>query len=202
VPPLSPLSVLHARIFLVRGRHALSFHQYGPWLASPVCGVDRGVLLWGVMPPRQARGQPLHPICAPALGVSDAARVRHQRAGVPAVWRAPMLDRHRRGSRRDSRDPRCPRNLPRAGGSSSALGRVADTSSAARSAPECHPEPRTRLVHARLEPSCLPVNQLLTPLGIILTGFCPRCIWGGGRESPSDAGRRATENYANTPGGT
>src|SRR5262245_15004719 len=29
------------------GRHALSFHQYGPWLASPFCGVDRGVLLWG-----------------------------------------------------------------------------------------------------------------------------------------------------------
>ena len=30
----------------------------------PFCGVDRGVLLWGVMPPRQARGQPLHPIYA------------------------------------------------------------------------------------------------------------------------------------------
>jgi hypothetical protein len=31
-------------------------------LASPFCGVHREVLLWGVMPPRQARGQPLHPI--------------------------------------------------------------------------------------------------------------------------------------------
>ena len=29
--------------------------QYGPWLASPFCGVDRGVLWWGVMPPGQAR---------------------------------------------------------------------------------------------------------------------------------------------------
>src|SRR4029453_15381691 len=38
--------------------------QYGPWLASPCCGVDREVLLWGFMPPRQARGQPLHPIYA------------------------------------------------------------------------------------------------------------------------------------------
>src|SRR5262245_28235937 len=45
--------------------------QYGPWLASPFCGVDRGVLLWGVMPPRQARGQPLHPIFA--LGRCRAA---------------------------------------------------------------------------------------------------------------------------------
>jgi len=26
----------------LRGRHALSFHQYGPWLASPLCGIDRG----------------------------------------------------------------------------------------------------------------------------------------------------------------
>ncbi len=32
--------------------------------SAPFCGVDRGVLLWGVMPPRQARGQPLHPIYA------------------------------------------------------------------------------------------------------------------------------------------
>ena len=35
-----------------------------PPAPSAFCGVDREVLLWGVMPPRQARGQPLHPIYA------------------------------------------------------------------------------------------------------------------------------------------
>jgi hypothetical protein len=92
-------------------------------------------------------------------------RVRHRRAGVPAVWRAPARDRHRRGSRRDSRDPRRPCDRATAGGSSSALPRVAGSPprrddqrlSAIRT-------PRTpRPVHSRLEPSCLPVNQLLTP---------------------------------------
>jgi hypothetical protein len=40
--------------------------QYGPWLASPLCGVDRVWAFGGQrMPPRQARGQPLHPMYAP-----------------------------------------------------------------------------------------------------------------------------------------
>jgi hypothetical protein len=39
--------------------------QYDPWLASPLGGVDRGCALVGPRrPPRQARGQPLHPIYA------------------------------------------------------------------------------------------------------------------------------------------
>src|SRR5262249_48784877 len=34
----------------------------GPWLAPPLCGVDRGFTLVGQdMPPRRAGGQPLHP---------------------------------------------------------------------------------------------------------------------------------------------
>jgi hypothetical protein len=131
------------------------------------------------------------PTAAPELaplgvGASDAARVRHRRAGVPAVWRAPALDRHRRGSRGDSRDPRRPGHLARAGGSSSALRRVARSQpgrddqrlSAVRA-----PRP-PRPVHSRLEPSCLPVNQLLTPLGIPLTGLLSALYLGGGRESP------------------
>ena len=55
--------------------------QYGPWLASPFCGVDREVLLWGVMPPRQARGQPLHPIYALATFYKLNIRTR-MRKGV------------------------------------------------------------------------------------------------------------------------
>ena len=46
--------------------------------------------------------------------------------------------------------------------------------------------PRTpRPVRSRLEPSCIPVNQLLTPLGIPLTGPLSALYLGGaGRESP------------------
>jgi hypothetical protein len=50
--------------------------QYGPWLAFPLCGVDREFTLVGQsMPPRRAGGQPLHPTYAlPTLHlVVDAA---------------------------------------------------------------------------------------------------------------------------------
>ena len=57
--------------------------QYGPWLASPLCGVDRVSALVGQhMPPRRARGQPLHPIyplCHRLLGraSSESGSLRH-----------------------------------------------------------------------------------------------------------------------------
>ena len=82
-------------------------------------------------------------------------------------------------------------HLARAGGSSSALRRVAGYQprrddqrlSAIRA-------PRTpRPVHSRLEPSCLPVNQHLTPLGIPLTGpFSALYLGGGPREPPLTRG--------------
>ena len=61
--------------------------QYGPWLASPLCGVDRVCALVGERtPPRRARGQPLHPI--QALSPLDEAQTEELTAGVERAFAA------------------------------------------------------------------------------------------------------------------
>jgi hypothetical protein len=55
----------------------------------PFCGVDRGMLLWGVMPPRQARGQPLHHIYA--LGSRDRALDEDEALLAASVFAIPRV---------------------------------------------------------------------------------------------------------------